>query len=151
MMIHCDGSTAVPVSLHLDAKSNGLILRGRCESALGTERQKSMSAHMCAMGCEPDSLCSPRAFPNLTPCRHQRLGGIAGSLRLDAGEFDHLGPFLGFVGDELAEVGRRERNRRAAQVVKPRPDLGIGKASSPRRSAGVLCRCRRRGPLKIYS
>ena len=32
-----------------------------------------------------------------------------GSLRLDACELDHLGPLLGFVGDELAEVGRRER------------------------------------------
>jgi len=29
-----------------------------------------------------------------------------GSLRLDAGGLDYLGPLLGFVGDELAEVGR---------------------------------------------
>jgi S-(hydroxymethyl)glutathione dehydrogenase / alcohol dehydrogenase len=40
---------------------------------------------------------------------------VAVSLRLDAGELDHLGPLLGFVGDELAEVGRRSRQRRAAE------------------------------------
>jgi hypothetical protein len=28
------------------------------------------------------------------------------SLRLDVGELDHLGPFLGFIGNELAEIGR---------------------------------------------
>ena len=38
--------------------------------------------------------------------RNIRRGG---SLRLDACELDHLGPLLGFVGDELAEVDRRER------------------------------------------
>jgi hypothetical protein len=27
------------------------------------------------------------------------------SLRLDANELDHLGPFLGFVGDVLPEIG----------------------------------------------
>jgi hypothetical protein len=32
-------------------------------------------------------------------------GSVARSLRLDAGELDHLTPFLGFVGDQLAEVG----------------------------------------------
>ena len=32
---------------------------------------------------------------------------VAASLRLDARELDHLAPFLGFVGDELAEVGGR--------------------------------------------
>jgi hypothetical protein len=29
----------------------------------------------------------------------------AGSLRLDPGEFDHLGPLLGFAGDQLPEFG----------------------------------------------
>src|SRR5262245_46605711 len=29
------------------------------------------------------------------------------SFSLDAGELDHLAPLLGFVGDELAEVGGR--------------------------------------------
>src|SRR5262249_3836381 len=44
---------------------------------------------------------------------------IAGSLRLDAGRLDHLGPFLGFVGNELAKIGGRARERRAAEVGEP--------------------------------
>src|SRR5215475_6529452 len=39
---------------------------------------------------------------------------FSASVRLDAGEPDHLGPLLGFVGDKLAELGRRSRQRRAA-------------------------------------
>src|SRR5215831_4977386 len=38
------------------------------------------------------------------------------SLRLDAAEFDHLGPLFGFVGDQLAEVSGRARKRRAAEL-----------------------------------
>ena len=50
----------------------------------------------------------------------------ADQLRLDAGEPDHLAPLLGFVRDELAEVGGRARKHRAAQIGKPRLHLGIG-------------------------
>src|SRR4029453_19676239 len=35
---------------------------------------------------------------------------------LDPHRLDHLGPFLGFVGNELAKIGGRARKRRAAQV-----------------------------------
>src|SRR5262245_39304740 len=38
------------------------------------------------------------------------------SVRLDAGEFDHLGPLFGFVGDQLSELSRRSRQRHAAEV-----------------------------------
>src|SRR5262249_670211 len=48
------------------------------------------------------------------------------SLRLDAGEFDHLAPLLGFLGDELAELGRRAEKRPAAQVGKPIVHLWVG-------------------------
>src|SRR5262249_3546701 len=44
------------------------------------------------------------------------IGRIAGSLRLNAGGLDHLAPFLGFFGDQPAELGRRSRQRRAAEV-----------------------------------
>jgi hypothetical protein len=44
------------------------------------------------------------------------IGRIAGSLRLNAGGLDHLAPFLGFFGDQPAELGRRSRQRRAAKV-----------------------------------
>src|ERR1700747_1979481 len=33
--------------------------------------------------------------------------GARGSLRLDAGKLDYLGPFLGFLCDQLSKVGGR--------------------------------------------
>src|SRR5262245_31447613 len=43
-------------------------------------------------------------------------GISAGSLRLDTGGLDDLGPFLDFFGNEPAEVGGRARKCRAAEV-----------------------------------
>src|SRR5262249_39672685 len=48
-----------------------------------------------------------------------------GSLRLETQRLDHLGPFLGFVGDELAKIGGRARKRRAAEVGEPRFHVGV--------------------------
>src|SRR5262249_13174502 len=50
----------------------------------------------------------------------------ARSLQFDVRELDHLAPFLSFISDELAELGRRALKRRATHVGKPRFDLGIG-------------------------
>jgi hypothetical protein len=50
------------------------------------------------------------------------------SLRLDVGGPDHLAPLLGFVGDELTEIGGREREHLATEIGKPRLDFGIGEA-----------------------
>src|SRR5215831_4914450 len=50
------------------------------------------------------------------------------SLRLDAGELDHLGPLLGFFDDELPKFSGRADNRCASQVGQPRLDFGIGEA-----------------------
>src|SRR5262245_15258045 len=69
----------------------------------------------------------PADLPTLqrSPMPRQRLSSTgfmeypaseAASLRLDAGEFDHLGPLFGFVGNQLAEVSRRSRQRHAAEV-----------------------------------
>src|SRR3981081_2032669 len=49
-------------------------------------------------------------------------------LRHDVARRDHLGPLFGFFGDELAEVGGRERKPRAAEVGKPRLERGIGES-----------------------
>ena len=49
-----------------------------------------------------------------------------GLLRLDVGCSDDLAPFLGFIGDQLAEVGRRSCEHRAAQIGEPRLNVGIG-------------------------
>src|SRR6516225_3268554 len=50
------------------------------------------------------------------------------SVRLDACEPHHLGPLLGFLGDQLAEVSGRTRKYRAAEVSEPRFHVGIGEA-----------------------
>jgi hypothetical protein len=42
------------------------------------------------------------------------------SLRLDAGKLDDLAPFLGFIGDQFPEIGRRTRKQRCAEIGKPR-------------------------------
>src|SRR5271156_6674502 len=41
------------------------------------------------------------------------------SLRLDASFADQLAPLLGFVGDQLFQVGRRSRKSRATQISEP--------------------------------
>src|SRR5207249_3550908 len=48
------------------------------------------------------------------------MAGFPRSVRLGTRELHHLGPLLGFIGDELAEVGRRAREHRSTQVGKPR-------------------------------
>src|SRR6516225_7300187 len=48
--------------------------------------------------------------------RGNGTGPETSSLRLDVGGPDHLAPFLGFLGDQLAELDRRSRQRRAAEV-----------------------------------
>src|SRR5262245_6096031 len=50
-------------------------------------------------------------------------------LRLDVGRPDYLAPLLGFVGDELGEVGRRARKHCRAQIGNPRLHLGISEPS----------------------
>src|SRR5262249_32998324 len=49
-----------------------------------------------------------------------------GSLRVDTHRLDHLGPFFGFVGDELIEIDGRAHQRRATELGEPRLDPGIG-------------------------
>src|SRR5262249_50283203 len=44
------------------------------------------------------------------------VGALPASVRLDAGDFDHLAPFVGVVSDKPAKVGGRHRHWCAAQV-----------------------------------
>src|SRR6476660_7921350 len=60
-----------------------------------------------------------RELRNASPDRSASVG-------LDAGRPDHLTPLLGFIGDELPEVGGRTRKYRAALVGKQLLELGIG-------------------------
>src|SRR5262245_25130597 len=56
------------------------------------------------------------------------LAGLSNrpSLSLDVRCPDYLRPFFGFIGDELAEIGRRPCNHRTAHFGEARPDSWIG-------------------------
>src|ERR1041384_8189295 len=71
----------------------------------------------CAPAARASTQTAARIAANISPLRHRSISKLianehpictpvfAGSLRLDAGEPHHLGPFLGFPGDEVGEVG----------------------------------------------
>src|SRR5262245_43750782 len=50
------------------------------------------------------------------------------SVRLDAGELDHLAPLLRFVGNELSKVGVRTCEHRTSQVGEALLHVGIGES-----------------------
>src|SRR5262245_32135150 len=50
------------------------------------------------------------------------------SIRLSPRELDHLGPLLGFLSDQPAEVSGRTRKHRATEVSEPRFHVGIGES-----------------------
>ena len=85
--------------------------------AYGSKMRRTRIEHMSAgLPLKPDIArrgWHGRKVPTAAFAAVRRTGvtecSSGGSLRLDACELDHLGPLLGFVGDELAEVGRRER------------------------------------------
>src|SRR5581483_6775521 len=61
------------------------------------------------------------------PPQDEGLGSkMTKSVRFDAGELDHLGPFLGFAADELLEVGGRAGEHVAAEIGKALSHSGIG-------------------------
>jgi hypothetical protein len=54
----------------------------------------------------------------------------SGSLRLDAGRPNHLGPFFCFVADEFLEFEGRHRHRHRGQIGKTRSEFWIGESGS---------------------
>jgi hypothetical protein len=59
--------------------------------------------------------------------RHQMFDlGRGRSVRLDVREFDHLGPLLSLLGDQLIEIRRRARKRGRAQLCGAGLNLRIG-------------------------
>ena len=96
-------------------------------------------------------------------CRHRlqggsRSGNARASIHRNAGEFHHLAPLLGLVGDQLAEFGRRHRLRDAADLGEPRHQLGVlqrfaDRLVEDRRRSRAACpsarRCRRSRPIRI--
>src|SRR5215813_12378911 len=86
------------------------------------------------------------AIPNARAFAERALRNIRprsrGSLRLDAGELDHLGPLLGFGSDVLAEISGWATERCGAEVGKPRlhPGIGQGRVDCPVEGFDNLCR-----------
>src|SRR5262249_16837347 len=78
----------------------------------------------CAAGSSGDFLPpSPPAEKATAGPMEYRL--LVVSLRLDARELHHLAPLLGFVSDDLCEVGARARQR-LAEVSQTDLHLGVG-------------------------
>src|SRR5262245_52416678 len=75
----------------------------------------------------------PSVFCTLPP-RGSRNGGLwnidrgSASVRLDVEGPDDLAPLFAVVSDELAEIGGRANERRAAELGEPRLDFWIGEA-----------------------
>ena len=56
----------------------------------------------------------------------KNVGTCPGSLRLDARELDHPGPFVDVFGDELGELVRRvRRHRDCAEISEPLLDVRV--------------------------
>src|SRR6185437_1682525 len=77
----------------------------------------------CPKSAIADIIADKRNRPVVTQdaasARQIRLSvryGMSDLLRFDAGNIDHLGPFLSFVGDQRSELSRRSRQRHAAEV-----------------------------------
>jgi hypothetical protein len=51
---------------------------------------------------------------------------LGASFGLYVGRPDHLAPLIGFIGDQLPEVGGHHWHWNAAQISKPRLHLGVG-------------------------
>src|SRR6516165_5462919 len=58
-----------------------------------------------------------------------RSSYVRGSVRPDARELHHLGPFLNVFSNELAKLSGGTRKRRVAKVCNPRSHRGIGENS----------------------
>src|SRR5215510_9432302 len=87
-----------------------------------------MSAMTASLGAKRTCCACRRNDANDPTCRHERVEAIAVSLGLDACELDYLAPLLGFISNELGELGGRARKRHSAQVSKPSLKIGVGEA-----------------------
>src|SRR5215468_11393908 len=70
----------------------------------------------------------PLARVRLSDVREYSAWTSGWSVRLGARKFDYRSPLLGFLGDEFAEIGRREGKLSATFVRKPRLYFGIGES-----------------------
>src|SRR5215471_2267491 len=106
-------------------------------SAFGTKRTFLIASAMSAFGgkADIDWTCEMSAFDQsghwakVAEWALWKINSGSASLQLDVEGPDEVAPLLRFVGDELAKVSGRKRERVATQIGKPRLVLRIGEAS----------------------
>src|SRR5215831_8238400 len=74
------------------------------------------------------SFSTPRGHPPFVERRLWNIDSGSASVRLDVEGPDDLAPLFAVVSDELAEIGGRANECRAAELGEPRLDFGIGEA-----------------------
>src|SRR5262245_54105636 len=79
---------------------------------LSIRRRPPLSGHRCIRGTDVT----------------EYLAKSCGSLGFDVGGVDHLGPLLGFFGNERPEIARRATENKAAELDELSLQLGLGEA-----------------------
>src|SRR5262245_21280183 len=85
-----------------------------------------MAPSQVRLAAQPTSAVHRLREPRVTPQCGVRAGD--GLFGLDVGEPYDLAPFIGFISDELAEIGRRARERLATDVGKSRSHPRVGES-----------------------
>src|SRR5262245_29008124 len=111
-------------------RRNGLIALSVMEVLLSWERLWQPLDHKTGRFHPATAVLSPHplspALPRQRFSATKRYGtSWPQSLRLDAGGLDHLGPLLGFLGDELSELDWCHRQRHTADFGQARYHFGI--------------------------
>src|SRR5436190_21641823 len=100
----------------------GIGPRNICRKGRHTKKGRAWCASFAPAGRAPRAMgLDQNRAPNNPgmrpkPSSHQSFYKISALLRLHVGGPCHLAPLFGFVGDELAEVGRRAGQHGAAEI-----------------------------------
>src|SRR5215471_13306810 len=94
--------------------------RRRALVALQLEEREEISRGIAAGRSIRRIAQTPPGTPSFAQRDLWNVDSGSASLRLDVEGSDDVAPLLGFVGDELAEVGGRCRKHRATKFGKPR-------------------------------
>src|SRR6266436_5449598 len=116
-----------------DCADKALVIRGQallisgCKAALAgphdAKHRSKLQSNSIASSARPSSIAGTSRGIRGTGFMECQ----GGSVRLGAGELDHLCPFLRFLGDLLCEVGRRPDQHRFTEIGNPRSHSLIGK------------------------
>src|SRR5438132_14315853 len=100
-----------------------LILRAVCDAAVWLDTTMNRMPSAAAPRCSNCRRGSFIVFPLYEYSFAYRDLWLPRSFRFDVGRPHHLAPFFGFLGNVLAELGCRARQRRPAPLGQLRLDL----------------------------